>query len=166
LYLHVLFPPSSVRVISTSLYPSTYLIMSSTIWIYYLANLLIWTSNTNKETKQSKQGKRKKNLYFWRLSSFTVLSLSAISFSVSLVFLIWSSLPWDLSDFELLSTSTHESRESSVYFNMWSFKKKKKTTKAWVETYCSFTSQFHQNLKTSHLYVWLFFLFCIHMMWS
>ena len=54
LYLHVPFPPSSVRVISTSLYPSTYVIKSSTIWISYLVNLLIWTSNTNKETKQSK----------------------------------------------------------------------------------------------------------------
>jgi len=43
LSLHVPFPPSSVRVISTSLYPSTYLIKSFTIWISLLVNLLIWT---------------------------------------------------------------------------------------------------------------------------
>jgi len=84
--------------------------------------------------------------------------------SHAVVFLIWSSFPWDLSDFEWLSTSTRESRESYVYFNMWSFKKKnkKKTKPGWRPTALSHTSRFHQNLKTSHLYVWLF-LFCIHM---
>ena len=49
--------------------------------------------------------------------------------SHAVVFLIWSSFPWDLSDFEWLSTSTRESCESYVYFNMWSFKKENKKKK-------------------------------------